>query len=329
MKTVLSEPKTPVSVKNSSIQILRAMAIIAVVVIHSYPIGIVGVFLRPFVNFAVPMFIFLSGYLTKFEIGDYKTFAIKRIKRVLIPYCIWSIIYAVPTGFDGFLFKFLTGRCCGIYYYIFVYVQLVILTPLIVKLAKSRFRVLGWLITPVCTVVFRYVFTVLKIDVLSANFNYLFVAWFIYYYFGLMLGNGKITIKPRYTIYVVLYAVAIALSVGEGLVWYHFGNYDMATTQLRLTSLATSLIALVFSYWFIRSDKLNAKNVISRVLIAIGNASFGVYLSHILVMEALSFVPGWGYVFFPLNSIVILAVSVICVLIGNKILSKFAWIMGL
>ena len=85
MKTVLSASQTPAVAKNSSIQILRALAIIAVVVIHSYPIGIVGVFLRPFINFAVPMFIFLSGYLTKFEIGDYKTFAIKRIKRVLIP----------------------------------------------------------------------------------------------------------------------------------------------------------------------------------------------------------------------------------------------------
>ena len=50
--------------KNQKIQIVRAIAIIAVVMIHTCPHGITQVYIRPFINFAVASFLFLSGYLT-------------------------------------------------------------------------------------------------------------------------------------------------------------------------------------------------------------------------------------------------------------------------
>ncbi len=54
--------------KNKEIQVLRAIAIIAVVLIHTAPTeGLYQVFIRPFINFSVPLFLFLSGYLTKSE----------------------------------------------------------------------------------------------------------------------------------------------------------------------------------------------------------------------------------------------------------------------
>ena len=55
-----------------------------------------GVIIRPFVNFAVGMFIFLSGYLTKEnENGVYRDIIYRRIKKIIIPYIIWSFIFAV------------------------------------------------------------------------------------------------------------------------------------------------------------------------------------------------------------------------------------------
>ncbi len=321
--------KESTKVKNDSIQILRGLAIIAVVIIHSYPDGIWGVFIRPFVNFAVAMFIFLSGYLTNVDIPDYKKFIFKRIKRVFVPYSLWSVIYMIPAGFDGFWFKFITGRCCGIYYYIFVYMQLVVLTPLIIKLIKSKYQILGWLITPVFTILFKYIFVWTGLNPASSNFNYLFVAWFIYYYLGILLGNNIITPKRNNCLYSVLYVTAITLSIFEGLIWYKVGNYDMATTQLRITSIFTSIVAILFAYHFIKNNKDISKNTFNKILVTIGNTSFGVYLSHILIINVLSLIPLWEYVIFPFNSIIILGVSVICVLIGNKVLAKFAWILGL
>lgn len=52
--------------KDKKIQILRGIAIIAVVAIHTVR-GDISIIIRPFINFAVAMFIFLSGYLTKIE----------------------------------------------------------------------------------------------------------------------------------------------------------------------------------------------------------------------------------------------------------------------
>lgn len=313
--------------KNDSIQILRGLSIIAVVIIHTYPHSLFGVYLRPFVNYAVAMFIFLSGYLTKVDITDYKRFVFKRIKRVLVPYCLWSVIYMIPSGFDGFWIKFLTGRCCSIYYYIFAYMQFVVLTPLIVKLIKSKYRIIGWFITPVFTILFRYIFTWMGLHVASDNFCYLFVAWFIYYFVGILLGNNLMTLKRNTVRSVILYVFFIGLSIGEGLLWYKVGNYDMATTQLRLTSIATSLLMIVFAYHFIRSN--GHLGFLSKPMVVVGNTSFGIYLSHIAIKGRLFLIPMWESVIFPINSLVVLIVSVICVLIGQKILSKFSWILGL
>ena len=47
------------------LQVFRALVVIAVVMIHTTPKGNCQVFCRPFVNFAVATFLFLSGYLTK------------------------------------------------------------------------------------------------------------------------------------------------------------------------------------------------------------------------------------------------------------------------
>lgn len=56
------------------IQICRAIAIIAVLVIHNCPQELGGVMVRCFVNFAVALFIFLSGFLTKIVNNDIKIF---------------------------------------------------------------------------------------------------------------------------------------------------------------------------------------------------------------------------------------------------------------
>lgn len=71
--------------RNITIQYLRAFAIIAVVLIHTCPSGNWQVVCRPFINFSVATFLFLSGYLTKCENEDWTAFFKKRILRVIIP----------------------------------------------------------------------------------------------------------------------------------------------------------------------------------------------------------------------------------------------------
>ena len=52
------------TIKSTKIQILRGLAIVAVVFIHTTPGGLTQVICRPFLHFAVGMFLFLSGLLS-------------------------------------------------------------------------------------------------------------------------------------------------------------------------------------------------------------------------------------------------------------------------
>lgn len=64
--------------KDSYIQALRGLAIAAVVLIHCLPESSASIALRPFLNWSVALFLFLSGMLTTEEKvlrggGDQKT----------------------------------------------------------------------------------------------------------------------------------------------------------------------------------------------------------------------------------------------------------------
>ena len=73
----------------------RAIAIIAVVMIHTTPAGQWQVFCKRFINFAVATFIFLSGYLTKADNENWLKFYIRRITLKLSPILSSSIFMLI------------------------------------------------------------------------------------------------------------------------------------------------------------------------------------------------------------------------------------------
>lgn len=292
--------------------------------IHTTPRGVIGVAVRPLINFSVAMFVFCSGYLTKLEIKDIKEFYKKRILRVLIPYVIWSIIYTVAYGsYSTFAKNLLTANVITPFYYLFVYMQFVLLTPIIGKLLKSKYSWIGGLITPISIIIIRYIWNFLG---LFPGFPFpgtVIFVWFAYYYMGMALGNDMIEFTLDYKKAIALYGLFLLLSWIEGSAWFLFGNYDMATTQIRLTSFLTSTAACLLAYLFLRDEKIMVQdNHFIQVLIKIGDCSFGIYLSHYLIMSALGKIPGYGLLPFPLTSVLIVAVTTAGVIVGNKMLGK-------
>lgn len=80
--------------KDLYLQALRGLAIASVVMIHCLPLEAWVVGVRPFLNFAVALFIFLSGYLTtKRKVADIHSFYRKRIGKIVIPYSLWTLFY--------------------------------------------------------------------------------------------------------------------------------------------------------------------------------------------------------------------------------------------
>lgn len=113
------------SPKSNTIQLFRGIAIICVILIHTCPNGMSTVIARPIVNIGVPIFLFLSGYLTKIENKNWPTLFKKRIVRVFIPYLIWTILYTIQSGdLKRLPYNILTTGAASHLYYIILYLCL-------------------------------------------------------------------------------------------------------------------------------------------------------------------------------------------------------------
>ncbi|MBP3517277.1 MAG: acyltransferase [Parabacteroides sp.] len=308
------------------IQIFRALSIIAVVMIHTTPSGEWQVFCRPFINFSVATFLFLSGYLTKIENDNWFAFCKKRIIRVIIPYIIWTIFYTLPPIFsgDGILVivkNLITAKATVAMYYIFVYIQFVLLTPWLAQLAKSKHRHWGWLIAPISMIIFKYSGLLTGIEpnaYVSLLWSDVCLGWFTYYYLGLLLGNR--IIKPDYSLktLILLYLVSILLQMAEGYGWLLLGEANCGT-QVKLTSFLTSTLFLLIVYTLLNKPDIDVK---SKFLRSLGDYSFGIYLCHIMVIMVLRRIPYYTTLSYPFTSFMVVLISWGCCYIGNKICGK-------
>ncbi len=214
---------------------------------------------------------------------------------------------------------------------------LVLLTPLTIKLIKSNYSWLGWIVTPISLLLTRYIVAFYGASLPTGSASFLFTNWYIFYYLGLYIGNKKIKYDLSVNKTVSLLVLSLILSICEGLLWFEFGNYDMATTQLRFTSILSSTFSILLMYKYLTSN--NAKTSITQnssnklfmenILLCLGDCSFGIYLSHILIRFILSRF-SINMLPFPFFSILLLIVSTCCVLIGKNILTKkYSWLLGL
>lgn len=326
--------KTITQEQSNRIQIIRGFAIIMVVIIHTVLWNPYEIYIRPFVNPAVAIFIFLSGLLTSLELNK-KTiisFYKKRLIRVFIPYTIWSIIYIIYSGdYKNAIVNFLTGNCCSIYYYIFVYMQLVIVTPVLIRLMKSRLKWLGLTISALAIII-EYIMAFNGVTIIYPyNINNLFV-WVSFYYLGLNTGNESFIIKEyttkTYLIGIIAMIVALLIEIIEALGWKAYGRYDIATSQLKLSSLVCSMILCILLYGIITKEKSLKNNGahIRKAMVYLGGCSFGIYLIHQLIIlvwndylyEYRIDSPAW----FVIEAIVVIVICVIVIALGRVVFGK-------
>ena len=288
--------------------------------IHTAPVGIIQVLIRPFINFAVATFLFLSGYLTKFSVAEnIKQMYSKRIMRVIIPYLIWSILYCVIYHkIDKLLLNIFTAQANGAMYYIFVYVQFVLLTPALIRLAQStKMRWLGWIVAPVSIVIVKYIPALIGYQVspfISLVWGFSCLGWFVFYYLGLLLGNDLIDLQINLKILVLIYVLSLLIQMVEGYAWFLMGDVNCGS-QLKLSSLISSILFILIVYRYLKDNKYHAY----RIFLGIGDASFGIYLSHMMFIIVLSHISLYNRLPFILNSALILLSSYVCVLIGRKV----------
>ncbi len=296
--------------KNLRVQVMRGIAILAVVLIHTCPkdpawqIGF-----RPVVNFGVPMFLFLSGWLTKQKPQSWQTLYKKRIPRVLIPYIIWTVVYTlVDKNPRSLPYNILTAGAVYTLYYIPVYIQLVLLTPLVEKLAVSRFRWIGLLVTPLSFLLFTYRAGGLS-DRMTLLYYLSFLGWFSYYYFGLLFGDENTISSNHAKMARYLLPAAVLLQIGEAWLWWKAGWVDCGT-PMKLTAFFTNLLFMIIICPYLRRQESNTPPFLS----SLGTYAFGIYLIHPLFIRVFSNLP------FCLNALTVLLCSFVATWILHRAL---------
>ena len=282
---------------SNRIQLLRAIAIVAVVAIHVVYFAPNEIAVRPWINFSVGLFIFLAGYLTTYSLEKKTNIQSvgRKLLRVVVPYLIWSVIYTMYHGsYHTFLYSLLTGQCCAVFYYLLVYMQLVVVLPITIWLLRSKFSWVGFVVTPLAITI-EYWLNLQGIAVIYPwNINNLFV-WYTFFYLGMYLRNRTepiLVMRGRSQLYCWSVGLigAIALEGLEATKWNEYGRYDMATTAVTLSSMLLTIMVCFFAYsWMMANEtKLisNSKGILCLGL-SLGQSSFGIYLIHSLVGEAM------------------------------------------
>lgn len=265
--------------KDRNIQIFRAIAIIAVVMIHTTPAGQWQIFCKPFINFAVATFIFLSGYLTKADNDDWLAFCRKRISRVLVPYIIWTVIYSIPDIKSAGMVVLVKNLICA---------------NATTTLHLGKYMELFW--TDAC------------------------LGWFTFYYLGLILGNRIKVRKFKIRNLAVLYCASLLLQMAEGYLWFTVDPAGCGS-QLKLTSILSSSIFMLIIYTVLVNRTHEPK---CRLLGIIGDYSFGIYLTHMMILKGLESLESYKAIPYPITSIIVMAVSFIFCFICVSMLGKKA-----
>ena len=123
------------------------------------------------------------------------------------------------------------------------------------------------------------------------NANNCFV-WTSYYYIGLAICNKpELRIKiseMTWTKITIVYVGIYIINILEGNYWFNIGNFDMATSQIRISSNLLSMVYIVMAVKYL--NKQRKSPTYNKYLIMIGDYSYGIYLSHMLILSGLEYI---------------------------------------
>lgn len=323
MKPIAKRPYLP------ELEIARAFGIMAVVMIHAtsaayarydhqsaiYPLY---VFLNIFSKFAVPVFIFLSGFVLFYNYYD-KSFTAKtiiafykkRISKIVIPFLLFSVFYygftkVASYGFSDiqtfigyftsklFLKDLIIGKTYTHLYFVVIIIQFYVIAPFMLYAVK-RFPSLGKHIVWIGLLIqWLFIFKLAPELSLKNRGSYCFTYMFYFtagafigiYYIKLVhwINITKQNRTPRKVLaWVILWTLFIAASLTEVYVYYYLQLHKkllLSGSQLEFIDELRCVLAsiLLIQLSIWIYSKWSASFV--KVLIHLGASSFAIYLMH-------------------------------------------------
>ena len=264
--------------------------------------------------FAVPSFLFVSGFFVSFVSRGHQAklswkWVWVRIVGLLVPYLIWSIatffINWLQSCLDNcavnslghYIIVLLTGRAQDAYWYVVLICQFYLLSPLLVALAKTRLRLL--LLIAVLAQVSGLIVVYLGLFVNLPDIAYvvfygrLFPRDLIYFVFGIVAGFHLTVLQrwlARYRRFLlVVLVISAILSLIEAELIYRIlgGGYDyLKHVSVGYLTVPMTLYIFMFILCFLAFDSV--KYPFSKSLYELGPKSYGIYLLHPIVLQITS-----------------------------------------
>ena len=272
------------------LEFLRGIAILAVIAIHTtggfatMPLSMLSFSLlsiNTISHFAVPLFLFISGFslsIKYFDKIDLKEFYKKRFFRIVPAYILFMILYIYYfEGIGSILNTTTITRLYSFSYpFHFWFFRVLIEFYLFYPILTLIYQRLGTIVVPISVL-----FSIINV-VYPANFD--LIAYLPCVYLGLYLNREDPDIDLRYIL-----PLCIVLAVA--LIYVEFYKYydviKISTTLLYYSDMITwglfnlSAIILLFAVSF------KIKNAYAMVLSELGRASFGIYLVHVYWIDML------------------------------------------
>ncbi len=296
----------------------RAMAIIMVIVVHACEFFYIGS--RTFsadelfwanlidsaLRIAVPIFVMVSSYLLVPVQDEMEVFYKKRLPKILIPFLVWSVIYAtLPALWGAFPQEQILPRLLKIPYmfndghlwYIYMFVGVILFMPIISSWLKSATkRQLKIFIALWFAASFHHyirffadtnewisIFGECKWNEFSTLWNfsgyvgYVVLAYYIRKYVdwsatkSLVIGSGC---------FVVGWVVAFLWFKN----YYHTGDLYLYEIAWRFCS--ANVIVAAFGFFVIMKRFGGA--IHNRLFVELSKSAYGIYLCHILVLNSIN-----------------------------------------
>ena len=247
---------------------------------------------------AVPIFFMLSGanlmnYRQRYTTAE---FFKKRLIRILVPFVIWTFVYAIlfkinplEIGFREFFNRCFNTQIMTNFWF-FIPMFAVYFAMPVISLLKDHRKILWYMVglSFVLSAFMPQIFVYLK---LTWNYSLASVTcggFLMYTILGYLLATTEFTMPKRIIIYALglaaialRYFVTLFLSVRDGAVSYLFFDY----LQYHTVFLAVAVFVFFKNSKVVQ--KLSDKPKLTNLLKNVSGLSFGIYLVHQAVMFVL------------------------------------------
>ncbi|UTE77351.1 acyltransferase [Rossellomorea sp. KS-H15a] len=294
----------------SYINILRSLAIIGVIIIHSSGPLLsfidnptywwVGNVYDGLVRWCVPLFVMISGTLLlnpKRE-DSLQVFLKKRASKIVLPFIAWIVFYSFwkykselgTVSIPAAINEMINGTVYFHLWFLYMIVGIYLITPLIQIVIRYgnrsivEYYLVIWFITSSLFPLVKYI-----LDIRVGLQMPYFTGYLGYFILGYYLHHIQLSTKIKNVIYSVGILSVLITITGTYLGTKTLGTFDGYYYEYLSPNNVFASIAIFILFKSINWDNIFEKNgPFMKVTTSISNASFGIYLIHPLVMDIIS-----------------------------------------